>query len=114
MGNFLLIAYNFTNLKDLPFEVFMVIFILAVVSAMSFFGLFLRRYQLPTDFKLQYERNVEQVKTDLVQLQGIQRIFSHLGSKFVKDFQKDVNLLDERIKYLKDVLNDQNYDFTAK
>ncbi len=111
VGNFVLIVYNFTSLKDIPFEVFAIIFAVIIISVMSFLGLFLRRYQMPTDFKLQYEKNVEQVRTDLSQLLAIRAVFNHLGSKFLESYKDDLEQIDGRIAYLKNVLKDQKYNF---
>lgn len=111
IGNFALIAYNFTSLKEIPFEVFAIIFATIMVCTMSFVGLFLRRYQMPTDFKLQYERNVEQVRTDLAQLEAMNGIFTHLGHHFDENYKPMIKKTQERINYLKNVLNDQRYDF---
>lgn len=112
IGNFVLIAYNFTDLKQIPFEYFAVFFVIFMVATMSLLGSFLRKYQMPTDFKLQYERNVEQVKTDLSQLEAINAVFKHLGSKFGQEYEEIVQQTNARIDYLKNVLKDQKYDFT--
>lgn len=114
-SNFSLIAYNFTDLKNiLPFELFIPLFLVGLGIILSFAGLVFRKYHLPTSFKMQYERNIEQVRTDYFQLLGIHAIFEHLGHAFNKKYESTIKLVRQRIEYLESVLEHQKYDVGKK
>jgi len=114
-SNFSLIAYNFTDLKDiLPFELFIPLFLVGLGIILSFAGLVFRKYHLPTSFKMQYERNIEQVRTDYFQLLGIYSIFSHLGHPFSEKYPEVLSVVKTRLEYLAKVLKEQKYDVGKK
>jgi len=110
-SNFSLIAYNFTALKDLvPFGIFVIFFAVGLAVILAFAGMVFRKYQLPTDFRLQYERNVELVESQLAILEGI---FEILNAVPVHDPRENRNsqVVKDRIDYLKRVIQAQKkYD----
>ena len=58
ISNFILLAYNFTALKDMvSIEIFGVGFAIIFVTSMVLIGNFYRKKQQPIDFGLQFERN---------------------------------------------------------
>ncbi len=98
-SNFALIAYNFTDLKDIPFEIFAPIFSVGLVTILTMAGMVLRKKQLPTDFKLQYERNIELVRTQLVILKAIRDLNSNKFSD-----KNTMNMIEQRVRYLEDLV----------
>ncbi len=109
-ANFSLIAYNFTDLKEwIPFGIFVVFFAIGLATVLAFAGLVFRKYQLPTDFRLQYERNVEFVKSQLAILEGIREI---LDTESVHSQRKEnTKIVTDRIDYLRRVVKAQiKYD----
>ena len=92
-SNFILIAYNFTDLKQLPFPIFAILFAVGVLAILILVGHYFRNIQQPTDFKLMYERNLEHVKTMLVILEVLD---SGLGVFRKPELKRK---LDERIEY---------------
>lgn len=110
-SNFSLIAYNFTDLKEwIPFEIFVILFAVGLAAFLAFAGMMFRKYQLPTDFRLQYERNVELVESQLAILEGI---FEILNAEPIHSQRKHENtqVVKDRIDYLKRVIQAQKkYD----
>ncbi len=92
-SNFVLIAYNFTDLKLLPFPIFTILFAVGVIIILILVGHYFRKIQQPTDFKLMYERNLEFVKTILVILEVLKT------SKPLSTKPELKVRLDERIEY---------------
>lgn len=104
-SNFVLIAYNFTDLKEaIRFEIFTVFFTLGLIAVIAFAGMILRKNQMPTDFKLQYERNQEMMKTHLAILEGVLELSGNNSPN-----HEALKKIQTRINYLKKVLNQQNY-----
>jgi len=91
MSNFLLIAYNFTGLKDvMGFELFAVLLAVTMVLTLVIIGRTFRKVQLATESDLGYERQKQSAKTQRVILENL------LSSKHNDE-------LVERIAYLKKI-----------
>lgn len=71
VSNFVLIAYNFTMLQVIPFEVFVILFCLVFGSGVVFIGAMMRKKQLPTDYKMQYEQSIEFITSIRMTMEGV-------------------------------------------
>jgi len=101
MSNFILIAYNFTNLKDImPMWTFAIIAIALLISSLIVIGLLFQRKQHSTDLSLAYERNIPFAKTMIVLLRATQRT--------IKPSDKHFDELQERINYHLRIVNNQS------
>ena len=95
--NFILIAYNFTGLKDLlPVEYFVIFFTSGTVVIFFLIGKIFRKKQLTTDLNLSYEQAGEAAKTSRIQLETYKLILQKLNSSIP-------NELENRIEYLRKI-----------
>ena len=93
-GNFAILAYNFTALKNfLGFEIFTVLLASFLVVTISLVGKLFRKIQLSTDHDLVYEQQRQFAKTQRIILECLQpnALFS------------DQHMIEERIQYLKKI-----------
>lgn len=97
VNNFVLIAYNFTDLKNIiPFDFFVLFFILSSVVVLVFLGNTFRNKQLSIDVDLSYEKSPQQATTNRIILEQIQKI----------QFQNNLVIskeLKDRIDYLRNI-----------
>lgn len=95
--NFILIAYNFTGLKDLlPVEYFVIFFTVGTVVIFFLIGKTFRKKQLTTDLNLAYEQAAEAAKTSRIQLETYKLILQKLNSPIPPE-------LENRIEYLRKI-----------
>lgn len=93
-----------------PFEIFVVFFAVGLAIILAFAGMVFRKYQLPTDFRLQYERNVEFVKSQLAILEGINEILQS-EPVYSQKGKENSQIVRDRIDYLRRVVQAQKkYD----
>ena len=77
MANFMLIAYNFTDLQDiLSFEIFGILFVVLFSITLIVLGKVMRRKQQSIEMKLVYERDLEKIKDNHAICLVLQRMFS--------------------------------------
>ncbi len=94
-SNFILIAYNFTDLKDmLPFLIFAPVFTIGLIIILTIVGKVFRTKQQATDITLTFERSIEANKT----LRITTELLIELGKKL--DIKPSQEILD-RVEYLK-------------
>ncbi len=102
MINFLIISINLTTiLKIFLLWLFIIMFIFLISFALIFIGYLFRKFQLPIDFKLGYERSIEGAKTDRIILDGILTIIDKSSSVYPE--------LMKRRNYLKQI-EGQNFN----
>lgn len=95
--NFLLIAYNFTKLRDvISIEYFSVIFSIGVGLCLLIIGRTYRKKQLPTDQNLIYERSTQNATTSRLQLEACKILLEKSNTSVPRE-------LEERIQYLKNI-----------
>lgn len=63
VSNFILLVYNFTDLKQLPFELFAPLMGIILVVVYSFAGKIFRTKQMRVDHDLGFEQNPQMAKT---------------------------------------------------
>jgi hypothetical protein len=96
-SNFLLLAYNFTGLKDtIPFHLFVPLFIVSILVLLVTIGKLFRMKQQATDITLSFERSVEANKS----IRIITEYMIELGKKL--DVKTPKEILD-RVEYLKKI-----------
>ena len=97
MANFMLIAYNFTDLQDIiSFEIFGVLFVVLFTIVLIILGKIMRRKQQSIEMKLFYERDLEKIKDVKVVCLCLMRMFG-------KDTEEYV-MLKERADYYDRIL----------
>lgn len=95
--NFLLIAYNFTKLKDvISIEYFSIIFTIGIGLGLLVIGRTYRKKQLPTDQNLIYERSTQNATTSRLQLEACKILLEKFNAQVP-------NELEDRIQYLKNI-----------
>ena len=96
-GNFLLLAYNFTVIKEaIPFHLFVPLFIFSVVAFLVVTGRLFRKKQQATDITLAFERSVEANKS----IRIITEYMIEVGKKL--DVKTPQEIID-RVEYLKKI-----------
>lgn len=89
-----LIVYNFTNLKMIPFPIFTVFFTIGLLAIFLGLGRIFRLRQLSTDQDLIYAQQKESARTQKIILEALYEIMESSNKKL------DVY---ERIQYLKQI-----------
>lgn len=93
-SNFILIAYNFTFFKEIPFPIFVIILTLGILGTLVALGRIFRRNQLEVDEDLKYERARAQAKTNRIILEALHdTVLSYQMKKQIS----------ERIEFLKGI-----------
>jgi len=96
ISNFVLLAYNFTDLKDMmPIEIFGIIFATGFVSLMVLMGKVFRKKQQSTDFDLQFERARKHAMIYRIILEAQLRSFLSTDKQAIE--------IQETIDYLKSI-----------
>lgn len=96
-GNFLLLAYNFTGIKEIiPFNLFVPLFIFSVIVLLVTIGKLFRMKQQATDITLSFERSVEANKS----IRIITEYMIEVGKKL--DVKTPQEIMD-RVEYLKKI-----------
>ena len=70
-SSFVLIAYNFTGLKEIPFPVFVAGFTAALITGFIIIGSIFRNHQMSTDQDLIYYQQKELIRTQRITLEAI-------------------------------------------
>ncbi len=98
-SNFVLIIYNFTELKDfLSQEYFIIFFTIGAGIILLVMGKTFRKKQLSTDLNLAYERSTQYAKTERIQLEVTKKILEKLDEPISQE-------LNDRIEYLQRIEN---------
>lgn len=96
-SNFVLIIYNFTNLKEIVSqEIFVILFSVGAGLILLLMGKTFRKKQLSVDLSLAYERNKAAAKTLRIHLETSKRILEKMNEPVSIE-------LEERIEYLRSI-----------
>ncbi len=86
-SNFILIAYNFTDLKNIiPFYIFAPLFSIGLVIMLTLIGKVFRKKQLATDITLIYEQSVESARTARVSMEFAVLLGKKLGLEPTQEY----------------------------
>ena len=99
LSNFILLFYNFTDLKDkIPFDYFLLGFGVLSVVILIVIGKIFRKNQLSTDINLAYEQSTEHVRTQRIEMEAIKEIANKMQISLPFEFF-------QRVEYLKKLEN---------
>lgn len=100
-SNFILIAYNFTDIKDiLPFYLFAPVFTIGLIILLGIVGILFRTKQQSVDLTLGYERSVEANRTALISMEHIADMGRTIG------FEPKQEYID-RLEYLRKIVRQE-------
>ena len=96
-SNFVLIIYNFTDLREsLSQEMFIILFSIGAGIILLLMGKTFRKNQLSVDLSLAYERNKAAAKTLRIHLETSKKILEKMNEPIPEE-------LEERIEYLRKI-----------
>lgn len=94
-SNFLMLAYLTIN-EVIPFELFVPMFVMVVITSFTLVGSKFRNHQLPTDINMGYEKSTEAAKTVVQMMSAQKRILSLLDADIPKEFE-------DRLEYMRKI-----------